>query len=85
MDSLLDHNGVTVTVGATVKLVGVVTAINQDPHFGTIVVAPSYPTGPTVPPMSGGGNPQSPNLPVPNQEKPVTYYGFQANQLIVGA
>lgn len=85
MDLLLDHFGTTVTVGATVKLVGTVVAIQQDPHFGTIVVAPLYPTGPTVPPQSGGGNPQSLNFATPNQQLPTTQYGFEAAQLVVGA
>ena len=82
---LKDVNGVTITLGATVKLVGVVTAINTDPHFGSITVAPSHPTGSFIPSQSGGGNPQSPNFQVPNQNKPVQVYGFEGLQLVVGS
>jgi hypothetical protein len=84
-DTLLDVNGVTITLGATVKLVGTVTAINPDPHFGSITVAPAHPTGKSIPMQSGGGNPQSPNFPVPNQQLPVKTYGFEPLQLVVGS
>lgn len=38
--------GATINLGATVKLVGVVTAINAfDPHFGEVTVTVSHPAG----------------------------------------
>jgi len=84
-DILNDVNGVPITIGATVKLVGVVTAINPDPHFGTITVVPAHPTKASIPKQSGGGNPQSPNFPVPNQLLGVQQYGFEPLQLVVGS
>lgn len=84
-DYLRDVNGVLVTVGATVKLVGVVTAINTfDSHFGTIQVAPLHPTGASVPSQSRIF-PQSPNFAVPDQNQPVKTYGFESLQLVVGS
>lgn len=84
-DILNDVNGATITVGATVKLVGVVTAINPDPHFGSITVAPLHPAGASIPMQSGGSNPQSPNYPVPNPLLHVAQYGFEPLQLVVGS
>jgi hypothetical protein len=65
-------------------MVGVVTAINADPHFGTIQVQPLHPTGTAIPMQSGGSNPQSPNFSVPNHQLRVLKYGFEPNQLVVG-
>lgn len=40
----LDHNGVLINVGDTVKLQGVVTQIDiADPHFGEIYIKVSFP------------------------------------------
>ena len=40
----VDHNGVTINVGDTVKLQGVVTSIDTgDTHFGEIYIKVSYP------------------------------------------
>jgi hypothetical protein len=86
-EPLRDVNGVLITVGATVKLVGVVTAVSStDPHFSGIQVAPSHPNGP------GGSNPilgitdsQNPQLGQSvNPQQPVNYY-FDPLQIIVGS
>jgi hypothetical protein len=42
---LQDINGVAITVGATVKMVGTVTAVNAiDGHFMNVTVTPNNPT-----------------------------------------
>jgi hypothetical protein len=44
--TITDSVGATINLGATVKLVGVVTAINAfDPHFGEVSVTLSHPAG----------------------------------------
>jgi len=83
---LRDINGTTITVGATVKLVGTVVAINQDPHYGTIQVRPNNPNGSYII-FQGGGQPVSNYFPVPNPQnpEPPNVYGFEPLQLIVGS
>lgn len=83
--AFLDAVGTPITVGATVKLVGKVTALNQDPHYGSVTITPTYPTVANKAMESGGGNPQSPNFPVPNQQEPAVTYGFEPLQLLVGS
>jgi len=53
MDAMLDANGVAITVGATVKLVGVVTSLNPfDNRFRDVQITLSHPlpssSGPAV-------------------------------------
>jgi hypothetical protein len=63
-DSLTDYNGNAITVGATVKLIGTVTAVNAlSQHYRDITVQLSYPvTGVAQPqpqpPADGGFNTQ---------------------------
>lgn len=43
--NLKDINGTTITVGATVKMVGTVLSVNSiDGHFSNVVVTPNNPT-----------------------------------------
>ena len=59
-DLTVDHNGTAITVGATVKLIGVVTAVNPlSSHYRDITVQLAYPiTGiaqsQPQPPVDGG-------------------------------
>jgi hypothetical protein len=51
----LDAFGTPITVGATVKLICTVTAINPlDPHFGDVQVSLNFPTGKKVSPIQIG-------------------------------
>lgn len=85
-DAIKDVNGVTITVGATVKLVGVVTAINPtDPHFGTIQVTPLHPGDWPATPVQTRQLPMSPNFDTPNAQLPVKVYGLEPLQLVVGS
>lgn len=53
----VDHNGVTINVGDTVKLQGIVTKIDTgDTHYGEIYIQVSYPI-PGVPQPEVGGFP----------------------------
>jgi hypothetical protein len=81
-----DIYGNLITLGATVKLVGVVTAINtNDPHYGEIQVVPVHPgASPPFVPDTVNGAPQSPNFPVSNPQTAAGPYGFHPSQLIVG-
>lgn len=78
-----DINGVAITVGSTVKLVGLVTAINPtSTHFMEVTFQPIYPAANNLSP----GLPQQaaflmPQSPLPG--KPVFQAG--ASQLIVGS
>lgn len=86
-DSNKDIYGQTITVGATVKFVGIVTAMNlNDPHFGDIQVMPAHPGAATfISDVQTGMEPQSPNFPVSNSQLPSGPFGFHPSQLIVGA
>lgn len=45
-DVMKDVNGVALTVGATVKLVGTITSLNaNDPHFGDVAITLLHPNG----------------------------------------
>ena len=80
-----DINGVAISVGSVVKFTGVVTAINVDPHFGTIQVTATNPTGVPSVFQSGGGEPRSSFFSTPNPQKPAKVYGFEPLQLVVGS
>ena len=84
-EPLLDVNGVTITVGATVKFVGIVTAINNDPHYGTIQVTALHPNGQAIVFDPGQGLPRSINFPIPNPQNKDTIRGFEPLQLVVGS
>ena len=82
-----DIYGNTITIGSTVKLVGIVTAINvTDSHYGEIQVTPAHPgtVGPFIPDTQTGQNPQSPNFPVSNPQLTSAPFGFHPKQLITG-
>jgi len=84
--SVRDVNGVLITVGATVKFVGTVVAINSnDPHYGTIAVAPLHPNGQPEVFWSDYALPQSANYPTPNPQLPSGVTGFEGVQLVVGS
>lgn len=80
-----DINGVAITVGATVKFVGTVVAINDDPHFGNIIVAPAHPDGQATVFSPGQGLPRDASFVMPNPQKPVGNRGFQPLELVVGS
>jgi len=84
-DTATDIYGTAISVGSVVKLVGIVTAIHlNDPHFSDVVVMPIHPNGQAQVMDSGGGNPQSRDIPVPNQLLSKKRYGFHPLQLEVG-
>ena len=84
--SLVDVNGVTITLGATVKFVGVVTAIYPtDPHYGTIEVSALHPNGLPVIFDRHYGNAQSPNYLPGNPQHGFKKTGFEAIELVVGS
>lgn len=57
MDAMLDANGVAITVGATVKLVGVVTSLNPfDNRFHDVTISLSHP----LPASTGGAKDMPP-------------------------
>lgn len=82
-DSPQDVYGVTLAVGQTVKMVGVITAINtNDPHCQDIKVTPSYPNNQLfIPSVTGDAG--NPFLPVTNPQLSDTR-SFHPWQLIVG-
>jgi hypothetical protein len=85
-DAIKDVNGVTITLGATIKMVGLVTAINTtDPHFGTIQVTPIHPNGWPAQPIEVRVFPQSSNFRTPNAQLPQGAYGYEPLQLVVGS
>jgi len=84
-EALVDVNGATISVGSTVKFVGKVIAINQDPHYGTIQVQGNNPNGNPIMFMPGSGSPISLNYPTPNPQTPNKIYAFEPLQLVVGS
>jgi hypothetical protein len=79
---MVDHNGTTITVGATVKLVGTVVSINNfEPHLQGCVINPLYPSPNTVPLEN--------NVQVIGQQANPTglpcQVAFDGSQLIVGS
>lgn len=80
-----DINGVVITVGAVVKFVGQVLAINTDPHYGSIFVNGLHPNGSLVIFHHGSGPPISQNFPTPNPQTSGNTRGFEPLQLIVGS
>lgn len=76
-----DRLGATIAVGDTVKLVGVVTAINDnDPHFAGVIILPSYPAGGFIPAI----NVTSPGPARSNPQIPANY-AFDGSQLTKGS
>lgn len=80
-----DINGVIITVGAVVKFVGQVLAINNDPHYGSIFVNGLHPNGSLIVFHHGSGVPISGNFPTPNPQQSGNTRGFEPSQLIVGS
>ena len=86
-ETLTDVNGVLITVGATVKLVGTVVAVSGvDPHFSGIQVVPNHPNGPNgskyILNVTDSTNPQLGHQ--ANPQLPINYY-FDPKQLVVGS
>lgn len=84
-EAFADINGVTITVGSTVKFVGVVTALNQDQHYGSVQVTGLHPNGVINIYQPGSGSPRSLFYPTPNPQNLGVVKAFEPLQLVVGS